>query len=136
MEEKFCNECGVTIRGRSDKKFCTDMCRNSYNNRVNSDTNNFMRNINNVLRRNRRIMEEILQTESEKVSKSKLMELGFNFQFYTHQQKLRKGLIYHFCYEFGYQVQESDFVYLIQRREKARLNRLEESSDNSLQLNS
>ena len=30
-----CLECGEKIIGRSDKKFCNDACRNSYNNKQN-----------------------------------------------------------------------------------------------------
>ena len=41
---KTCLECGEPILGRSDKKFCSDLCRNAYNNKANSDSNNFVRN--------------------------------------------------------------------------------------------
>ena len=53
-----CIECGDKIAGRSDKKFCSDQCRSAYNNKLNSDSNNLMRNINNTLRKNRRILME------------------------------------------------------------------------------
>ena len=56
--ERFCSDCGEKLVGRADKKFCNDQCRNNFNNKVNSDTNSVMRNINNVLRKNRRIMEK------------------------------------------------------------------------------
>jgi hypothetical protein len=54
MENKVCPECGEKIRGRVDKKFCGDACRNSWNNKQNADANNFVRNINNSLRKNRK----------------------------------------------------------------------------------
>ncbi|HRZ33187.1 MAG TPA: DUF2116 family Zn-ribbon domain-containing protein, partial [Flavobacterium sp.] len=44
---KNCLECGEKIIGREDKKFCSDGCRNSYNNKINKDSTNLMRNINN-----------------------------------------------------------------------------------------
>lgn len=40
IEEKTCLECGEKIIGRADKKFCSDQCRISYNNRVRGDDNN------------------------------------------------------------------------------------------------
>jgi hypothetical protein len=43
------------IVGREDKKFCSDG-RNAYNNKINKDSTNFMRNINNKLRKNYRIL--------------------------------------------------------------------------------
>ena len=84
MEKRTCPECGETIKGRVDKKFCSDMCRNSFNNKINSDTNNYVRNINNFLRKNRRILEENLKGDTTKIAKQKLIDKGFNFSFYTN----------------------------------------------------
>ncbi|MBL7762218.1 MAG: DUF2116 family Zn-ribbon domain-containing protein, partial [Chitinophagaceae bacterium] len=55
-----CLNCGKPLKGRSDKKFCDDSCRNNYNNQLKSIVNNQMRNINNVLGKNRRILESLL----------------------------------------------------------------------------
>jgi hypothetical protein len=46
------------IVGRG-QKFCSDGCRNAYNNKINKDSTNFMRNINNKLRKNYRILSEL-----------------------------------------------------------------------------
>ena len=59
--DKYCLECGEKLIGRVDKKFCSDYCRNSYHNKLNKDTKNLMRNINNILRKNYRILEDILK---------------------------------------------------------------------------
>ena len=42
--KRTCSECGDNIVGRIDKKFCCDACRNSFNNRVNKDSKNLIRN--------------------------------------------------------------------------------------------
>lgn len=55
--EKTCLACDKPLKGRLDKKFCDDYCRNNYNNRLNSDQSNYVRNVNNILRKNRRILE-------------------------------------------------------------------------------
>ena len=52
---KQCLECDNEIKGRIDKKFCSDYCRNAYNNKLNKDSNNLVRNTNNRLRKNYRI---------------------------------------------------------------------------------
>jgi predicted nucleic acid-binding Zn ribbon protein len=73
---KTCMACGKAIKGRSDKKFCDDYCRNVYNNDLKSDSNNYVRNINNALHKNRRLLEEIL-TAGEgmaKTTKDKLLK--------------------------------------------------------------
>ena len=56
---KLCPECGDKIIGRADKKFCCDACRNSHNNALNKDSKNLVRNINNRLRKNYRILESL-----------------------------------------------------------------------------
>ena len=99
--EKHCLECSDKIRGRTDKKFCTDMCRNAYNNRLNSNVNNYVRNVNNVLKRNRRILEALNVFNETKIHKRKLIDMGFDFKFFTHKKAVRAGMIY-FCYDLGY----------------------------------
>lgn len=116
-EQRKCPECGEKIVGRSDKKFCSDECRNNFNNRQNSDTTNLVRNINNTLRRNRRILGELAPDGKSKVHKSKLNDKGFDFKYITHQYKTQKGSVYFYCYEYGYLPLENDF-YLIVCNEK------------------
>lgn len=116
MEKRTCPECGEVIKGRIDKKFCSDMCRNSYNNKQNSDTNNYVRNINNSLRKNRRILEDVLQGEKTTIAKQKLIDKGFNFSFYTNQVVTKNNHTYTFCYEFGYLPLEDKNLILIVKR--------------------
>lgn len=116
MEKRTCIECDQKFNGRADKKFCSDMCRNAYNNKLNSDTNNYVRNINNALRKNRRIMEELLPEETAKVSQQKLMDKGFNFSYYTNITTTKTGKNYVFCYEYGYLPLESNYYLLVKRK--------------------
>lgn len=79
-----CLECGEKIIGRSDKKFCNDACRNAYNNKQNKDSNNLMRNVNNKLRKNYRILSEVNTDGKTKISRTKLDGLGFDFEYFTN----------------------------------------------------
>jgi hypothetical protein len=115
---KTCLECNKTLKGRVDKKFCDDLCRNSYNNKLNSDTNAYVRNINNLLRRNRRVLEEVLASEEMvKVQKTKLIEKAFSFKYFTHTYTNKKGNIYFFCYEYGYLLLEGDLLLVVKRKD-------------------
>ena len=113
MEKKLCLECESVINGRSDKKFCSDLCRNVYNNKINTDSVKVVRNINNILRRNRKILQDLNPTDKAKVHKSKLTDKGFDFNFFTSIYKTQKGAEYHFCYECGYLLLEDDFYFLV-----------------------
>jgi len=103
MKKRMCLACGEPIVGRSDKRYCDDGCRNAYNNNRNSVPNRFVRKINDILKRNRRILSEILGNEKmQKVSREKLLSSGLDFDFYTNQLTTAKGQIYFFVYEYGY----------------------------------
>ena len=109
-DKRTCPDCGEVIKGRSDKKFCSDLCRNNYNNKLNSDTTNYVR--------NGRIIEELAPDDKAKTHKSKLLEKGFDFGYYTNIYKTQKGVLYYFCYEYGYLPLENDFYFLVKRSEK------------------
>lgn len=113
MRKRQCQECELPIVGRSDKKFCSDGCRNSYNNRVNASDSNFRRNVNNTLGRNRRILKELNPTGKTKIRKESLLKKGFDFDFYTNSQITKSGMTYHYCYEQGYVLLEEEMVLLI-----------------------
>ncbi len=112
-EKRKCLDCGEEFSGRIDKKFCSDMCRNSYNNKLNSNSTKLERNINAILRKNRRILETLNPEEKTKVHKKKLVDKGFDFNYFTNIYKTQKGTIYYFCYEQGYLALENDFYFLV-----------------------
>ncbi len=116
--EKKCLECGNKISGRVDKKFCSDQCRIAYNNRLNSDNTNLVRNINNTLRKNRRILMELNTTGKSKTTRDKLLEKGFDFHYFTSIYTTKDGAVYHYCYEQGYLQTDKDWFLLVVRQDK------------------
>jgi hypothetical protein len=116
----LCLSCQKPVKGRVDKKFCDDYCRNNYNNSLKGTSNNTIRNINNGLRKNRRILEELLGEEEgmKKMHLDKLNQKGFIFKYFTHQYTNQKGNIYHFCYEFGYLPLDNGWYLIVKRNEE------------------
>ncbi len=114
--ERTCLDCGEVLRGRSDQKFCSDQCRNNYNNKINRDETNFMRNIQNTLRRNRRILAELNPDENKKVHQDLLIAKGYNFEFHTNTLKTKEGDVYYFCYDQGYSPLEDQYFSLVKRK--------------------
>ena len=108
-----CLECGTEFKGRSDKKFCTDQCRSSFNNRLNADSNNTVRNINNALRKNRRILDELLSEKKDRISREKLVQKGFNFKYHTHAFTSKTGKNYLFYYDRGLMVLENNQFFIV-----------------------
>jgi len=112
---KNCLECGEKIVGREDKKFCSDGCRNAYNNKINKDSNNYMRNVNNKLRKNYRILSELNTDGKSKATKSKLLSKGFDFEYFTNILSTSTGNTYHFVYDQGYRLLENDLYMLVKK---------------------
>lgn len=116
---KLCTNCGRPVKGRTDKRFCDDSCRNNFNNSQKAAVNNHVRNINNVLGKNRRILEQLLGVEEmKKQPKEKLDQEGFNFKYHTHTYTNKQGNIYYFCYEFGFLPLENNWFLLVKRKEE------------------
>jgi len=117
---KLCLNCDKPVKGRTDKKFCDDYCRNNYNNQLKSNTINLVRNINNALGKNRRILEDMFVAgeDTAKTNKGKLLQKGFQFKYFTHTYTNKKGNVYFFCYDLGYLPLEGDWYLLVKQKEE------------------
>jgi hypothetical protein len=115
--ERKCKECGQRLVGRRDQKFCSDYCRNTHNNRLNEDTTSYMRRINNILRKNRRILSALNPDGKKTVDGITLAEEGFNFHYFTNIYRTQKGSSYYFCYDQGYLKMDNDQYMLVQKQD-------------------
>ena len=113
---KQCLECDNEIKGRIDKKFCSDYCRNAYNNKLNKDSNNLVRNTNNRLRKNYRILDAYeLKDGKTRATKNSLLNKGFDFDYITSLYTTKKGSTYFFVYDLGYLPLDNDFYMIVKR---------------------
>ena len=117
QQSRLCLECGEPFKGRIDKKFCSDICRIAFNNRLNSDDVNYIRSVNNILRKNRRILMSMNPTGKNKVSHGSLRSKGFDFGYFTSTYKTREGALYYYCYDQGYLPIENDCYLLVVKKE-------------------
>ena len=121
-EIKTCLACSKPLKGRIDKKFCDDYCRNNYNNRQKARGihSSLVRNINNALLKNRKILEVILpeNEETAKANKEKMQRLGFQFKYMTHHYTTKTGKTYFYCYDYGYLPLENDWYLIVKRKEE------------------
>ncbi len=103
QEIRYCSYCDHVLKGRIDKKFCNDYCRNSYhfeNSRINSKV---IFEINRQLKKNRKILQTLLSQNQVKldIEKEGLLIRGFNFMYYTHVREI-DGSKFFFCYDYAY----------------------------------
>ena len=113
--KKNCLECGEPFSGRIDKKFCSDYCRNSFNNKINKESKNLIRNINNRLRKNHRLLSDLNQSGKTKVTRRKLLDGNFDFNYFTSIYTTKTGNTYYYIYDQGYLALENDYYLLIKR---------------------
>jgi predicted nucleic acid-binding Zn ribbon protein len=112
---KSCLECGDKIIGREDKKFCGDGCRNAFNNKINKDQNNLMRNINNKLRKNYRILCELNPEGKTKINRNIMISKGFDFDYCTSIGKTKTGNTCYFMYDYGYMETDNKYFILVKK---------------------
>ncbi len=74
-----------------------------------------MRNINNTLRKNYRILSELNVDVKSKTTRSKLLNKGFDFEYFTSILNTKTGNTYYFVYDQGYMALESDFFILVKK---------------------
>ncbi|MCA1762213.1 MAG: hypothetical protein ABR574_02505 [Cryomorphaceae bacterium] len=99
--EKLCKECGDKFSARADAKFCSDHCRSSYNNKANGYNDSYVRKVNSILRKNRKVLCALNPDGKTRVKTDDLKMKGFNFNFYTNTYKTKAGKEYRFCYDQG-----------------------------------
>ena len=109
--ERNCKECGVILKGRSDQIYCSDYCRTAHHNHQNRDNSKEIRIVNNILKRNRRILIRLCNSGSTKIDKEVLLGLGFKFSFHTSTFTNKNRDTYFYCNDGGYlKLDENVFV--------------------------
>lgn len=112
-EKRLCPVCGDPIIGRIDKKYCSDQCRNSFNNLRYSSENSLVQRINRQLKKNYNILKQLNTSGKTKTTRSKLLQEGFDFSYFTGIYTTKKGTCYHLCYDEGYLALADDLFLLI-----------------------
>lgn len=92
---KQCLDCGEELAGRADKKFCSDSCRSHYNNKRLVQQGFFVRKVNAILLKNKRVLDYIANTSNKEVAVNIAREMGFCDQYYTGNSQCGKQTIYH-----------------------------------------
>jgi hypothetical protein len=100
---KKCLECQADLKGgRIDRKYCDAQCRASYHNSQRQEKEQSVRQINEILKKNWKILTMLNPTGHSTIRKSFLEEHGYNFNYFTNvYRNTKNGRIYYFCYDVG-----------------------------------
>jgi len=109
--ERLCISCRERLKGRPDKKFCSDQCRSrkNYSSKV-SNKVNIVDDINRRLENNRDLLHKIYLTGRRKVARALFLSKGIDLNVFTQIRCSRDGYLIFYCYDFGYaRLSESEF---------------------------
>jgi len=98
---RLCIECGKALIGRSDKKFCSEMCRNSFHNKRNRGES-VIQVTNRILLKNYRILHGFLAGNEREITIIRAKSEGFDFNLFTSVEFSASGEPCFYCYDTGY----------------------------------
>ena len=108
--EKQCQYCTRPLKGRTDKRFCNDDCRNNFNRakrrKITDQAPDTIPEILRVIKRNYQILLTHFNFESDPgviigTTIENLKELGFNDKFCTSVEE-ENGQLWKFCFDRGW----------------------------------
>jgi hypothetical protein len=111
-----CIQCGKPLKGRIDKKFCNDFCRNQHHNQQKAPYNNLVRRISNQLLKNRRILQKLFQNTPapHTVDLETLLMEGYVFRYHTHSDNKR-----HICFDMALEIMHDSVFKVVKQNSRS-----------------
>jgi len=94
------------ITGRTDKKFCSALCKSYYHKKLKAHTKSATDHIDKILHRNRSILQELLgkKLQSKNVARAVLDDKQFNFGYLTGYHINSQNKMINFVYDFSWMI--------------------------------
>lgn len=105
MEKRHCLECGVEFSGRSDKRFCSDACRNCWHNSASRQSKAYSYRINSLLHRNHSILSECRSSGRSRIKRKEMEEKLFSERYFTACSRRLLGRPVYMCYDISYMIE-------------------------------
>ena len=97
-----CLWCGADLYGRPDKKFCSQACKNAWNNSRNSDNRLLRNRIITALMVNYRILERVLNAENSSLELRTAEDFGFRPSYITGYRRTCGRHDEYSCFDIRY----------------------------------
>jgi hypothetical protein len=101
LSPRACLQCGKSLHGRIDQRFCDSYCRNTFNNRNKPVDEHFIALTNSRLRKNRRILKTLCPQGKATLRREVLSAMGYDFGLYTGQFR-SASMLYYLVYDFAF----------------------------------
>jgi len=94
-----CLECGEPLSyGRSDRKYCSETCKNRYHNREVRRWRSRYARVVGILQKNHEILSHLLRIGITSIPKTELAQLGYRLDFVTSCRKEGRRTVCH-CFD-------------------------------------
>lgn len=113
-EHRTCLECGREVYGRTDKKFCSDGCKNRFHNRRHNEEKKIIERTLNALYRNHEYLGNLLRTGINAIDIDIAKLSGFEPEIITGWRKTRSKHSECRCFDIKYCLTERK-IFRIQR---------------------
>jgi hypothetical protein len=101
--EQQCLQCNKSFKGRSDKKFCSADCKNSYHSQHRKNTRTEVEEIDGYLHRNREILALLMgDGVKDTIERSVLVRAKFRWEYCTGIYKNKENKIYYIVYDYAW----------------------------------
>ncbi len=112
-----CKMCKKRLYGRTNKIFCSTLCKSKYHRKLRRATIKETNPIDIILHRNRSILLEILGKSKNqiKINRITLENKKFRFKYITHYNVNSSGKIYNHVYDFAWMEFSDDDILIVRR---------------------
>ena len=117
MHKINCQFCGKSFIGRTDKKFCSLGCKNTFNYNRRSKTKSATKTIDAILHKNREILEVIMGPKRKRmeIAKTELTQMGFQSEYMTGIYTNSKDKMYRYIYDFAWMEFTGEKIMIIKK---------------------
>jgi len=99
-----CLECGTEITyGRSDKKFCCRLCKDTYNNRIKQSVHSHKIRVDSIIHTNYNFLNNLIKLGVEWIPVGEASAAGFKTGFVTSYSRIGDHYEYA-CYDIYYRI--------------------------------
>jgi len=110
-----CPACKNEFDGRSNQKFCSTKCKNSFHNLKNKEKEKNINQINRVLHKNWVVLNKLHEIyRSASISIEIAKAHGFKSKYQTHIHQSPRGENYYMVYDIGFKKNLNDEIQIVQ----------------------
>ncbi len=109
----ICYDCSKPLFGRSDKKFCGETCRVSFNNKKYANQTGNTKKTLRILRTNTKILKTMYDEGKFILDRMELKFLDFNFHYLTFFYHSDEHGEIRFCFDYGYYINSDNKIVLV-----------------------